>query len=69
MTLEYRCSKCGAELHTTNVDPLNQQMDALVKALTEIATRDEEFGFDAGAVAREVLARLNAPVGDVREQS
>ena len=36
MTLEYRCSNCGALLETTNADPLDAENERLRAALQEI---------------------------------
>lgn len=44
MTLEYRCSNCGTLLQTTNADPLDNQIGALVKALTELLDVCESMG-------------------------
>lgn len=43
MTLEYRCSNCGERLETTNADPFNHQMGALVKALDELQSAEAAY--------------------------
>lgn len=66
MTLRYTCSNCGEQLETTNADPLNDQMNALVKALVSaLLIAKQEWDFPGAhphraAVVRDMEAALAA---------
>lgn len=68
MTLEYRCSNCGALLQTTNADPLDAEIerlrpfeDAYNKLTEELQALGEEFGCVGGQHPKSVLTGSGWP--------
>jgi hypothetical protein len=72
--LAYVCGNCGAELPTTNGDPLNDQMDRLTAerdhykaALTEIHNPLSVEGIISIQRALEVIGKMRAIARDALE--